>query len=359
MRSVALPIEVSVIIPTRNRATQVTALLHSLAEVRPADISWEVVVIDNGSTDGTNASVLTAAAAISAPVRCFTETEPGLHAGRHRGAREARGEVLAYLDDDALVHPDWLSGARLIVNGVADAVVSRILPKWEAPPPAWLQDEVRGGVYGPLTLLDLGTEQRQIDPGLVWGAGFFIRRSVVFDLGGFHPDSVPAELLRFRGDGESGLMHKFAREGLHAWYDPSSVVRHCVPAERMTVRYLSERYYRQGISDSFSDLRADLDCRDKPQPESEEEQPQERRERAKLTRLLDWAKAKLHRKQLTITSSERARIQLAQDMAAARNAGWDFHRRAVETDPELLRWVRQPTYFDVSIRDFLRPDAPT
>jgi glycosyltransferase involved in cell wall biosynthesis len=298
------------------------------------------------------------------PIRYVSEPEPGLHAGRHRGAREARGEVVAYLDDDTQVHEDWLRGAEPVLRGLADAVACRILPQWEAPVTSWLEDLVSTGVYGPLTLLDLGEEQREVEPEFVWGAGFFIRRSLVFDLNGFHPDSMPAELLRFRGDGESGLMRKFAAAGHRAWYDPSSVVEHAMSTKRMTHLYLRERFYRQGISDSFAELRAELLSRvdlgpaaglaESPRPAART-QPRvapegllhvtPRRMAGGIRRGRAWASRNL-------TASRRSRLRFDEDMRRAALRGRDFHRRAAESDTGVMAWVRLPHYIDVSLSDF-------
>jgi|GEM_PF-1450576 len=361
---------VTAVIPTRNRAGRVARLLDSLAEVRTKQLSWEVVVVDNGSTDGTAETVRAAAGRVPAPLRYISEPEPGLHACRHRGAKEARGEVIAYLDDDTQVHREWLRGAEPVLAGLAGAVVCRILPQWEAPVPSWLEDLVSTGVYGPLTLLDLGGEQREVEVSFVWGAGFFVRRSLVFELGGFHPDSMPAGLLRFRGDGEAGLMRKFEAAGHHAWYDPSSVVEHAVSAERMTHAYLRERFYRQGISESFTELREELHLRAGLVPEAEpfERSPAtndalraggpsgllrlaRRRMDAGYRRGRNWVSSSL-------AASRRSRLRFDEDMGAAFLRGRDYHRRATQADAGVRAWVRQPHYMGVSLAGFCSSAGP-
>jgi hypothetical protein len=350
---------VTVVIPTRNRAASLEALLRSLAAVGLAGPSFEVVVVNNNSTDQTDQVARHYVNRGGLRVRYVCETEPGLHAGRHRGADEAAGSVLAYLDDDTIVDSAWLRGAEPILAGEADAVVSRILPSWESPPPAWLLELASSGVYGPLTLLDLGAERVDVDPMLVWGASFFIRADLVSTLGGFHPDSMPRELLRFRGDGESGLMRKFQAAGLRAVYEPESIVHHCVPPERMTVEYLRERYFRQGISDSYTSLReAALGGAQSPEalgeaagPATEPpgiREPLSDRARAILARI----RARVSRLKRAGTSDGRQRMRFDAEMRAARDEGWRFHRTEVERDAELRRWVLQPTYIGVSVGDF-------
>ena len=195
----------SVIIPTRNRSKYLSALLDSLFLQEAGSFAWEILVVDNASTDYTHDVAQEKIRHSSIPLRYVYEPKPGLHQGRHRGTREADGELIAFLDDDTVLTPEWISGVDLILSKKADAVVSRIIPKWEESPPKWLTSLIADGRLSLLTLLDLGDEPKQIDPLLVWGASFFIRRSLVYELGGFHPDGMPPELLRYRGDGELGF----------------------------------------------------------------------------------------------------------------------------------------------------------
>ena len=247
----------SVIIPTRNHAQLVSNLLDTLAVQVTVPFRWEVMVIDNGSIDQTAKKAKEKISSLSIEIRYIYEPRPGLHNGRHRGALEARGRYLAYLDDDVLLTPTWIHGVDKLMSGQAEAVVGRILPKWEIRPPGWLTTLTRGSGYsGYLSLLDMGPRGLYIDPGFVYGNNFFIPAQLVLGMKGFHPDSMPVDQLRYRGDGESALMRIFKEAGLRAWYDPVATVYHCIPRERMSIDYLCKRSYAQGISDSFSKIRA-------------------------------------------------------------------------------------------------------
>ncbi len=245
----------SVVIPTRNHAQLVCDLLDTLATQVEVPFRWEGMVIDNDSTDKTQRLVYEKISSLPIEIRYIYEPRPGLHNGRHRGALEAHGKYLAYLDDDILLTPTWIHGVDKLMSGQAQAVVGRVLPKWEARPPRWLKTLTREPGY--LSLLDMGLSGFYIDPRYVYGDNFFIPRQIVFDLGGFHPDSMPIELLRYRGDGEYGLMLKFKEAGLRAWYEPAATVYHRISRARMSLDYLCKRSYAQGISDSFTVIRAE------------------------------------------------------------------------------------------------------
>ena len=160
-------------------------------------------------------------------LRYFRDDMPGLLTGRHRGAKEARGEILAYLDDDVLLAPGWLEGLRDALRDPAVVLVggpSR--PRYDGDPPSWL-DELSwefedGRLLSSLSLIDLGTEKRPIDPCFVCGLNFSIRKNVFHECGGFHPDLMPKALQRYQGDGETGLSLKIKKIG--TLYGPLSSI---------------------------------------------------------------------------------------------------------------------------------------
>lgn len=343
----------SVIIPTRNRAPALAVLLESLGNQRPVPFDWEVVVVDNGSTDTTAEVVQRQQATLPITLRCVYEPEPGLHQGRHRGAREARGDVLAYLDDDTIVVRDWVRGNELIAQGRAEAVVGRILPFWGARPPDWVgslwhwMPQGTGRCMGYLSLLDLGPEVRPVEPGYVYGCNCFIRKVTLEQLGGFHPDGMPRELLRFRGDGETGLMRKFKQQGLRSFYDPRATVLHVIDAHRLTVSYMEQRAYNQGISNSFTVLRAAHGLPGSPAPSPRNLY---HRLRGKTPVEVGQAIVRRGRELLKRLVGNLAPNDLYPDLrtriAAAYQEGYDFHQREVQNDPDLLAYVLRESYLD-------------
>lgn len=335
----------SVIIPTLNRSKFLSKLLDSMFAQESVFFAWEIIVVDNASTDETHEMVQEKILQAPVPLRYILEPKPGLHEARHKGTREAAGEIIAFLDDDTVLPHQWISGVELILAKQADAVVSRILPKWEISPPEWLVELIGDGTFGPLTLLDMGNAPKLIDPLFVWGASFFIRRSLVFDLRGFHPDGMPPELLRYRGDGEMGFFQKFKEKGYCAWYDPRSVAYHTVSQKRMTLEYLSQRSYSQGVSDSYSQIRKaqglDVDQVfnfDGISLKRMEYLLQRTREMA-FAEWLNWCISGF-RRHIFPTRQENIRKYLK----VAYHEGWQFHQAAVRADPELLAFVLKTNY---------------
>ena len=101
-------IKLSIVIPTRNRAAFLGKVLESVAK-QPADPDiFEVLVIDNGSTDETK-DVAKGFHGKIKNFRYFYDARPGLHVGRNKGLLKSRGELVGYLDDDVILFPNWIN----------------------------------------------------------------------------------------------------------------------------------------------------------------------------------------------------------------------------------------------------------
>src|SRR5258708_38899380 len=110
--------QTSVIVPTRNRSSELASCLASLAQQTLAADAFEVVVVDNASEDATKEVVAHAVAAYPKhSIRYLFEEVPGLLSGRHRGATAATGEILVFIDDDIEASQDWLAA---IVDSYTD-----------------------------------------------------------------------------------------------------------------------------------------------------------------------------------------------------------------------------------------------
>lgn len=323
----------SVIVPTRNRSTQLSGLIDSLLKQSSTAIEWEIVIVDNGSTDDTEIVVINKQRCAEVPIKYVLESEPGLHRGRHRGAIEARGKYLAYLDDDMLVSPTWIQGISLIESGVANAVVGKIVPKWEQTPPEWLLRFIGSGPsFGYLGLIDYGNMPCPCQD--LYGGNFFISKKLFFELGGVHPDGMPPELLRYRGDGETGLWHKFSASGLSLWFDPEALVEHLIPTERMSGKYLCKRAFSQGISDSYTHARS-----------AGGRLPLRVIGRNLFKMFRDLVifpiscTPKLMSRYGLIILSTRCRMRYSYWN------GYRFHQAEIMRDPELMEWVKRENYY--------------
>ena len=245
--------QASVVICTRDRAAVVgRAIDGALAEARAA--GGEVLVVDNGSTDGT-ATLLAALAARHAPVlRVTREPEVGLSAARNRGLAEMRGAVAAFLDDDAVPRPGWLAALCAPFRDPRVACAGgRILLRFQTPPPAWLTP----ALHPALSAYDLGDAPRTVRYGEAnypYGANVAFRRDAARACGGF------STRVGLRGDlqlqhEETDLCYRLERGGGEVRYAPAAVVDHLISPDRLTPAWFLARHARGGESAAIFILR--------------------------------------------------------------------------------------------------------
>ena len=138
--------DISVIIATRNRAESLRDVLDSLARQDTAGkFSYEVLAVDNGSTDTTRRVIETLQPAFPVSLRYCYEGRTGKPWALNAGIQESRGKLLAFTDDDTVPESTWLFALwSCFQEERADALAGRILPLWTAPRPSWLPE--RAGV---------------------------------------------------------------------------------------------------------------------------------------------------------------------------------------------------------------------
>jgi glycosyltransferase involved in cell wall biosynthesis len=251
MRSSGVHPFVSIIIPTHNRAAYLEATVDSLlAQDYPTD-RFEIVLVDNASTDDTP-KLIARLVALNPRVRRMKEPRRGAHFARNAGATVSLGEILYFTDDDMIAEPDLLT--KIVVPFSMDANIGaatgRVLPKWETEPPVWVLTHCRNAL---LSLNDLGESLivTDRDPG-VFSCHEAILRDVFFRAGGFNPDTNAGEYV---GDNETGLNIKVRNLGYRFAYVGEAVTHHVIPASRMTQAYLNGRFADQGFCDSYTDYR--------------------------------------------------------------------------------------------------------
>jgi glycosyltransferase involved in cell wall biosynthesis len=247
----------SVVIATYNRASDLRETLRSLAGLRPSD-SWEVIVVDNNSTDETRAVVSEAAAGFPAPLHYVFEPVQGRSPALNAGIRRAIGDVVVTTDDDVRVAHDWLDRAGAALDRLqCDYVGGRVLPIWGGPRPAWLPDH-GGKHWAVIALLDYGDQPIEFGARVPLGVNMAFRRPA-FDRAGLFDPHTGRKAGTLLGQEVREWCIRARAAGLRGFYAPELALQHIIPASRLNKRYFRRWFYWRGISRARLYERAGLD----------------------------------------------------------------------------------------------------
>ena len=224
--------KISVAIPTHNRAEFLRQTLAGIARQDFPHDQFEVLVIDNNSSDHTRAVVESFCGGRPAP-RYFLETAQGLDHARNRAIAEASGEIVLLADDDILMEPDWLSAVMAPFARDADrrigAVGGEVVPVFPDGLPPWLE-----GAHEPLRYRpDAGPLPPSQSP---MGANLAIPRWVFEKHGLFHTE-LDRQGSRLFGGGDGEMIRRLRTAGLEIWFAPDAKVLHQIPAARLNLDY--------------------------------------------------------------------------------------------------------------------------
>jgi len=229
--------EISAVISTYNRSEQLGAALDGVLQQTNPQVCYEVIVVDNNSTDHTRDVVEAYLARGHANLRYILEPRQGVSYARNTGIANARAPIVAFVDDDVRVTSDWIATIKRAfdANPAIDCIGGKVLPHWTTAPPQWLTRDH----WMPLGLQDYGDSPLLIgavNPLCLVSANLACRRSIFEEIGAFD-----LQLQRIK-DGvgsieDAELLERCWRAGRLCLYVPDLVVTTEVPAERLTRKY--------------------------------------------------------------------------------------------------------------------------
>jgi len=238
----------TVIIVTYNRCQSLARTLESVAASSlPASIEWEVLVVDNNSTDQTRQVAEEFDARYAGRFRYLREPNPGKSFGLNAGILASRGDILAFVDDDVTVESTWLRNLTVpLQRGEWAGAGGRILLERNFAPPRWLALDGPWNMGGMLAGFDLGDKPHELRQA-PYGTNMAFHKSMFEKYGLFRTDLGPSpnrEIPRPNEDTEFGRRLMAAGERLH--YEPSAVVHDPVPQDRIKKGYFLAWWFDYG-----------------------------------------------------------------------------------------------------------------
>lgn len=240
----------SVILCTYNRERYIYNVLQSIAAGGFGD--YEIVLVNNNSTDGTESECQRFAKDHpEVAMRYCVEKQQGLSYARNRGIMESQGEVLVYVDDDAVVNREYLQTYADFFNRNKEAVAAGgpITPRYDGcEEPSWMSHYTRQLVTGEL---NLGTREREFPKGAFPGGGNAAYRKSVFDEVGLFNVELGRKGNSLIGAEEKDLFDKMTSRGMKFYYLPNAILYHLIPPKKLTQDYFDRLTYGIGVSERY------------------------------------------------------------------------------------------------------------
>ncbi len=241
-----MTVQISAAICTRDRADYLRKAVESLTEQSLDAANFEIIVVDNGSSDDTKQVVTEEFSSVS-NLRYLYEPVPGLSRARNLAWQSAEGEYIVYLDDDAIANPNWMNGylETFRAQDVA-AVGGDVFPLWEAPRPDWLHDRL----LSMLSVYQLSETPTILSPDqAVAGCNVGYTVADLRAVGGFNESLGRTGKGLLSGE-ESLLREELEKRSRHTLYEPSLSVEHHVAPSRLNKSWFRRRAFDGGRSEA-------------------------------------------------------------------------------------------------------------
>lgn len=221
------PIKISVVICTYNGQKYLKRTLQSLIEQNLSAEAYEILVINNNSTDAT--AQITVEFQQQHPdfnIHHYLEPSKGLSFARNRGIQEAKSPIIVYIDDDAEANSTFLAAHVEVYQQHADAVAAggKVVPEYSTgEAPNWLSSYI-DGVF---SLRDLGDEPQKFNKKYPAGCNMSFKKSALKAVGGFNNN------IKYRSDEKFVFLNLIQRDGA-IYYTPKSVAIHIIDVTRQS-----------------------------------------------------------------------------------------------------------------------------
>lgn len=239
----------TVIICTYNRAKYIGPLLESIAANDLSKAEYEILLVDNNCTDNTREICDTFASNHPDVNFCYVvETEQGLSAARNKGIKEAKGDIIVYIDDDALVDTWYL---RIIVEYMSvhpeiDAVGGPIVPLYETEEPQWMTLYTKELLCG---YLYFGDKERTFPGDRYPGGGNAAYRANVFEKVGLFNTDLGRKGDSLMGAEEKDIFDKMSSQRMRFMYLPKMILHHIIPQKKLEKDYFDRLTLQIGKSE--------------------------------------------------------------------------------------------------------------
>lgn len=240
---------ITVIICTYNREKYIGQLLDSLAKNDYPESDYEIVLVNNNSTDNTRLICERFAANHqNISFRYVEEHEQGLSAARNRGIKEAKGDIVIYVDDDALVDSDYIRTYAEHFSSFPETMAAGgpIEPLYETAEPSWMSPYTKALLTA---WMNYGDKVREYPSGRFPGGGNAAYRKSVFDKVGLFNTDLGRKGTALLASEEKDIFDKMRQLGMRVLYLPTPVLHHIIPQAKLEEPYFDRLTLQIGRSE--------------------------------------------------------------------------------------------------------------
>lgn len=241
-------IKFSIVICTYNRVSYLRETIDSLLAVLKSHNNYELIIIDNNSTDETSTIIKLYNGVPE--IRYFLEQNQGLSYARNRGIVEAKGELLIFLDDDIEIEENYFTIIeRLFVNSKINIVGGKVLP-YKINVPDWLPLKY----YYLASIFDPGDKERSVKK--IMGANYAMRKTIAQKIG-WYDTNLGRKGSSLMGGEEVDYLNRAQIMGIEVLYSPLLIVFHKIN-DKLTKGYILSYSYQLGISEILIDRKKSI-----------------------------------------------------------------------------------------------------
>jgi len=234
---------ITILFATHNGEKTLPLTLKAFCNLTIPEIEWEIIVVDNASTD--NTANIIKSYIDKLPICYLYEDKKGKNNALNSGVSLAKGNLIVFTDDDVIPEQEWLVKLASCANLHADYTIfgGVIKPNWPRQPDKWILDHVPLGVTYAITNEDL--IEGEVHPGLVWGVNMAIRRDV-FEAGYRFDASVGPNGKNYVMGSETEFTIRLHKLGYKSWFCKEAVVYHIIRDYQLDPEWIIKRAYRFG-----------------------------------------------------------------------------------------------------------------
>ena len=254
----------TVLFATRNGEKVISRTLSAYRRLEQSDISWKLVIVDNGSSDSTLKLIKSFQDHL--PIEVYIEPVAGKNRALNRGLQAVEGQLIVLTDDDTLPDVLFLQAWAKFINTKSDYGLfgGSIIPHFETPPELWLIADAKQCtmLFGARDL-----PEGPVEPQEIFGGNMAVRRAILDDGFRFNENVGPnGSESNYPMGGEREFCLRVAQSGVLCWFAKEAIVQHLVRPYQLTDSYLADRSYRCGRGDGYrlKNKNGALDRRERP-----------------------------------------------------------------------------------------------